>query len=108
MSSLSFCTKGNYISKVKIQPLEQEKIIANEETDKGLISKIYKQLLQLNFRKINDPIKKWAKDPNRHFSKDSLEKTLILGKIEGRMKEKGMAEDEMVRWHHQLNGHEFG
>ena len=46
------------ISKVKRQPSKWEKIIANEVTDKELISKIYKQLLQVNFRKINDPIKK--------------------------------------------------
>ena len=54
----SFCTTTETISKVKRQPSEWEKIIANEATDKQLISKIYKQLLQLNSRKINDPIKK--------------------------------------------------
>ena len=50
------------ISKMKRQPSEWEKIIANKETDKEVIPKIYKQLLQLNSRKINDPIKKWAKE----------------------------------------------
>ena len=58
----SFCTTKETISKVKSQPSEWEKIIGNEATDKELISKIYKQLMQLNTRKINDPIKKWAKN----------------------------------------------
>ena len=66
----SFCTMKKTISKVKRQPSEWERIIANKATDKGLISKIHKQLLQLNSRKINDPIKKWAKELNSHFYKE--------------------------------------
>ena len=58
----SFCTMKETISKVKTQPSKWEKIIVNEAIDKELTSKIYKQLLQLNSRKINDPIKQWAKD----------------------------------------------
>ena len=69
----SFCTTKESISKVKRQPSQWEKKTANEATDKELISKIYKQLLQLNSRKINDPIKKWAKDLNRHFSKEDID-----------------------------------
>ena len=57
-----FCTTKETISKVKRQPSDWEKIIADEVTDKGLISKIYQQHLQLNSRKINDQIKKWAKN----------------------------------------------
>ena len=73
MKLKSFFTTKEAISKVKRQPSEWEEIIANEATDKGLISKIYKQFLQLNFRKINDPIKKWAKELNRHFSKEDIQ-----------------------------------
>ena len=57
----SFCTAKETISKVKRQPSEWEKLIANETTDKGLISKIYKQLIQLNIRKTNHPIKSGEK-----------------------------------------------
>ena len=73
MKLKSFCTTKETISKVKRQPSDWEKIIANEETDKELISKIYRQLLQLNSSQINDPIKKWAKELNRHFSKDNIQ-----------------------------------
>ena len=68
----SFCTAKETISKVKRQPSEWEKITANETTDKRLISKIYKQLIQLNTRKTN-LIKKWEKDLNRHSSKEDLQ-----------------------------------
>ena len=69
----SFCTTKETISKVKRQPSEWENIIANEATDKQLISKIYKQLLKLRSRKISDPVKKWAKELNRYFSKQNIQ-----------------------------------
>ena len=68
----SFCKMKETISKLKRQPSEWEKIIAHEKTNKELISKIYKQLMQLNTRKMNNSVKKWVKELNRHFSKEGI------------------------------------
>ena len=66
-----FITK-EIINKTKRQPMEWEKIFANDISDKGLISKIYKELIQLNTQNPNNPVKKWVEDMNRHFSKEDI------------------------------------
>ena len=67
-------SKGNYKqAEVKIQLSEWEKIIAKETTDKGLVSKIHKQLIQLNARKTNNPVKEWKKNLNIYFSKKDIQ-----------------------------------
>ena len=66
----SFCTAKEAVNKTKRQLTEWEKIFANIISDKGLVSKIYKELTKLNTQRTNNPIKKWAEDMNRYFCKD--------------------------------------
>ena len=67
----SFCTAKDTVNKTKRQPTEWEMIFANDISDKGLLSKIYKELIKLNSKETNKPIMKWAKDINRNFTKET-------------------------------------
>ena len=70
MKLKSFCTVKDTINKIKRQPSKWEKLFANETTNALLISKIYKQLVQLKIKRANNPIKKWTGDLNRNFSNE--------------------------------------
>ena len=73
MKIKSFCTAKETIDKTKRQLTEWEKIFANDISDKGLVYKIYKELTKLHTRKPNNPVKKWAENMNRHFSKEDIQ-----------------------------------
>jgi hypothetical protein len=70
---LDFCTKKEMVSKLKRLPTEREKIFASYTSDKRLITRIYRELKKLNSPKFNDPMKKWAKERDRAFSKEEVQ-----------------------------------
>ena len=73
MKQKSFCTAKETMIKTKWQPSEWEKICVNKAIGKALISKIYKQLVQLNIKNTSNPTKKWVEDLRRHFSKEDIQ-----------------------------------
>ena len=73
MKIKSFCTAKETINKTKRQPTQWEKIFANDISDKGLVSKIYKELTKLNTRKTSNPVNKWSETMKIHFSKEDIQ-----------------------------------
>jgi hypothetical protein len=69
----SFCSSKEMVSKLKRTPRQWEKIFASYTSDKGLITRIYRELKNLNSPKTNEPIKKWARELNRTFSKEGIQ-----------------------------------
>ena len=69
----SFCTAKETVNKTKRQPTEWEKILANDVSDKGLVSKIYKELIKLNTKETNNLIMKWAKDMKRNLTEEDID-----------------------------------
>jgi hypothetical protein len=72
MKLKSFCTTKEMVSKLMSPPIEWEKIFASYISDKGLITRIYRELKKLNFPKINETIKKWSAELNRTFSQEEV------------------------------------
>ena len=75
MKIFKFCASEDTVHKVSRQPTEQKKIFANHMSDKGLISRIYREILKLNNNKKYNPIENWTKNLNRHFSKEDTQRT---------------------------------